>query len=244
MQLGSPHDEAADPSCSFAYRRRNQRSEAYACEDCHYRGDEYVDSGLLAHHLADLCCKYGHDVHCEGTAGSAEQVGDISHRDERVEHHAGGTDGTAYGGCHRRTCHGGGYPSDGESLSSDGDYLSGQEAYMELTADGVEDGADKKGAEEPLRHGGHGVDAVPLQREDDVLSLKECFDGHGLFLLEFVLCRECSDGAAVVDAPDAVGENGHLSCRHDAEDVLGALLHAVVTCDSADIDLLCGAEPA
>ena len=56
---------------------------------------------------------------------------------------------------------------------------------MELSAHGVEDGADEQGAEEALGHRSQSVDAVAAEGEDDVLAFEERFDvfhGKHLFL--------------------------------------------------------------
>ena len=49
------------------------------------------------------------------------------------------------------------------------DELRGEKADAELTAQGVQDGADQQGAEQALGHGPQGVDTVALGGDDDVL---------------------------------------------------------------------------
>ena len=51
-----------------------------------------------------------------------------------------------------------------------------QKPNVELLAQGGEDGAHQQRAEQPLRHGAHGVNKVTLCREHDVLPLQKCFD--------------------------------------------------------------------
>ena len=73
--------------------------------------------------------------------------------------------------------------ADGAFPGTDGDDDGLQEADVELLADGVEDGADKQGAEQALGHGPEGVDSVALAGEQDVLPLKERFElTHGFSL--------------------------------------------------------------
>ena len=44
---------------------------------------------------------------------------------------------------------------------------------MQLLAQGVENGAHQQGAEQALGHSAHGIDEIPLGREDDVLPGQE-----------------------------------------------------------------------
>ncbi len=152
-----------------------QADRADANEDGDQGGDQDVHLGLLAHRLAELSGDDGHEQDCQRPARAAQGVGGKAHRHQGKEDQRRGLKGVADGHRHGRAAHGRGQAAHGVGdlvvPAAQGGHHLGQEGDVELGADGVDNGTDEQGAEQALGHGPQGVDAVALDRDDDILPL-------------------------------------------------------------------------
>ena len=74
--------------------------------------------------------------------------------------------------------------TDGVAHVVDFENLGGEEADVELTAQGIQNGANKQGAEQALGHGPQGVDAVALGGNRNVFPMEKFFHVNHLFHIE------------------------------------------------------------
>lgn len=99
------------------------------------------------------------------SASSAQGVGRPAHGNKAEQNQLGGFQGIADGSRHGRACHRRGV---GACIHQKGD--------VRLLAQGLDDGADEQAGKQPLGHGAHGVDAVAMGGENDILAFAEFLD--------------------------------------------------------------------
>ena len=199
LQLRGPHDEPAHGAGRRADGGGDQGGDADAGE---HRDDgryQNVDLRLLADGLADLAGQNRHKQHRQRPSGPAHEVGGEAHGDQGEQHQGRGLQRPADGHRHARAHHGRAQAADGVGHGAlalaQGDDDLRQESDVQLLAQGVENGAHQQGAEQALGHSAHGVDEIPLGREDDVLpgqELANCFHSFDLAYVKRMMCR-CLD---------------------------------------------------
>ena len=186
LQLGGPHDEAAHGGRHRADGRRKQRAQADAHQNCDGRGHENVDLRLLADQLADLGGNDGDQVDGQGAACAAQLIGSAAHGDQAEQHQLRRVQRVADGRGHGRA-------RDCRRIAARRD----QKRQPQLLAQRLDDRADQQAGEQSLRHRAHGVDAVAVRRDHDVLALEkrlyrlDCLF-HGYTLLFPLNCKNSS----------------------------------------------------
>ena len=182
LQLCGVHDKLAEGTGNLANWRRNDVGSANADEGGDDRRYQNVDLGLLADGLAALSGNNGYEQYRQRAASTAQQITSVTNGRQGKQYQRRRLEGVADGNGHGGTAHEGGQTAYGigHLLCN----LCGEEANVELGADGVEDRTDQQGAKQTLGHGTQSVNAVPLGGEYNVFSFQKCFDVfHGKHLV-------------------------------------------------------------
>ena len=160
LQFGRPHDDAAHGGRRCADGRGTQCAQTYADQNRHSRGDEDIDLRLFADQLADLRRRNGDQVDGQRAACAAQLIGGAADGNQTEQNQLRRVQRVADGCGHGRAC-------DRRRIAARRD----QECNAGLLAQRLDDGADQQAGEQPLRHRAHGVDAVAVRRDNNVLAL-------------------------------------------------------------------------
>ena len=106
-------------------------------------GDQDIHLGLFGHGLAKLGGDDSHKQYGQRAARPAQDVAGVAHCHQGEEHHGRGLESVADGHRHGRAAHKGTKAANGVAHVVDFENLGGEEADVELTAQGIQNGADE-----------------------------------------------------------------------------------------------------